>query len=170
MEHEGVEEVQLLSFKELSALIIAMHKMQQKQAPFVLIGAGLPTLPRLAGEAKSYAERLFSYPIIGQLSREEAALALSEPVEQNGVSFELEALDLIFEQTQGDPYFLQEWGYQVWNQAVGPLLTRHDVAAASDMVFRRLDENFFRVRYDRLTESEKRFMRAMAELDTDECR
>lgn len=165
-----VDEVQLLAPHELSALIMAMHKLQQKQAPFVLIGAGLPTLPRLAGEAKSYAERLFSYPIIGQLSRAEAARALSEPVEQGGAYFEQEALELIYEHTLGYPYFLQEWGYQVWNQAEGPLLTLKDAEAASGMVLRRLDENFFRVRYDRLTESEKRFMRAMAELDSTECR
>ncbi len=165
-----VDEVQLLSLNELSALILAMHKLQQKQAPFVLIGAGLPTLPRLAGEAKSYAERLFSYPIIGQLSREDAARALSEPVEQEGAYFEQEALDMIYEHTLGYPYFLQEWGYQVWNQAAGALLTRQDVLAASDMVIRRLDQNFFRVRYDRLTESEKRFMRAMAELEAGEYR
>ena len=165
-----VDEVQLLSLNELSALILAMHKLQQKQAPFVLIGAGLPTLPRLAGEAKSYAERLFSYPLIGQLSREEAARALSEPVEQEGAYFEQEALDMIYEHTLGYPYFLQEWGYQVWNQAAGALLTKQDVLAASDLVIRRLDQNFFRVRYDRLTESEKRFMRAMAELDAGESR
>lgn len=165
-----VDEVQLLDIKELSALIIAMHKLQQKQAPFVLIGAGLPTIPRLAGEAKSYAERLFSYPIIGQLSREESDLALSEPVKQEGAFFEPEALELIYEQTQGYPYFLQEWGYQVWNQSQGPALTKQDVLNASDKVLRRLDENFFRVRYDRLTEGEKRFMRSMAELDMSECR
>lgn len=164
-----VDEVQLLSSEELSALIIAIHKLQQKQAPFVLIGAGLPTLPRLAGEAKSYAERLFSYPIIGQLSRDEADRALSEPVAAYNVSFEGDALKYIYEQTQGYPYFLQEWGYQIWNQSDGPVLTKNDVLASANMVLRRLDENFFRVRYDRLTESEKRFMRAMAELKS-ECR
>lgn len=165
-----IDEVQLLAPIELSSLILAMHKLQQRQAPFVLIGAGLPTLPRLAGEAKSYAERLFSYPIIGQLSCKDAALALSEPVEQEGVYFEPEALGLIYEHTLGYPYFLQEWGYQLWNQSQGPVLTVEDVRAASDMVIRRLDENFFRVRYDRLTESEKRFMRAMAEHEGTECR
>ena len=81
-----------------------------------------------------------------------------------------EALDMIYEHTLGYPYFLQEWGYQVWNQAAGALLTKQDVLAASDLVIRRLDQNFFRVRYDRLTESEKRFMRAMAELDAGESR
>lgn len=165
-----VDEVQLLAPKELSALILAMHKLQQKQAPFVLIGAGLPTLPRLAGEAKSYAERLFSYPVIGQLSREESARALSDPVEREGVVFEQEALELIYQHTLGYPYFLQEWGYQVWNQAQGSVLTEQDVHASSELVIRRLDENFFRVRYDRLTESEKRFMRAMAELNCTEFR
>lgn len=165
-----LDEMQLLSSKDLSALILTMHRLQQKQAPFVLIGAGIPTLPRLAGEAKSYAERLFAYPNIGRLSREESARALSEPVEKEGVRFSESALELVYQHTMGYPYFLQEWGYQIWNQAKGPLLSKEDVLAASDIVIRRLDKNFFRVRYDRLTESEKRFMRAMAELDSRECR
>lgn len=167
-----IDEVQLLTPTEFNALILAMHKLQQKQAPLVLIGAGLPTIPRLAGEAKSYAERLFAYPSIGQLTRQEAYVALSRPVEQEDVYFERGALEHIFECTQGYPYFLQEWGYQVWNQADAAThrISENDVCAAESKVITRLDENFFRVRYDRLTESEKRFMRAMAACDSDECR
>lgn len=167
-----IDEIQLLNHTEFNALILAMHKLQQKQAPLVLIGAGLPTIPRLAGEAKSYAERLFAYPLIGQLSRQETYDALCKPVEQEHVYFEQQALKRIYERTQGYPYFLQEWGYQVWNltEEGSHHISDADVCAAEKKVMARLDENFFRVRYDRLTESEKRFMRAMAACEGRECR
>ncbi len=157
-----IDEIQLLNQAELAALILSMHKLQQKQAPLVLVGAGLPTLPRLAGDAKSYAERLFSYPIIGRLNRQESRNALTKPAEQEGADFTIEATTAIYEQTEGYPYFLQEWGYQVWNQAKRPHMTLDDVDSAASQVTKRLDMNFFRVRYERLTESEKRFMHAMA--------
>lgn len=94
-----------------------MHKLQQRQLPLVLLGAGLPTIPRMAGEAKSYAERLFAYPVIGQLSQEDSYAALAKPTEQERVYFANGTLKTIYEHTQGYPYSLQEWGYQVWNQA-----------------------------------------------------
>lgn len=165
-----MDEMQLLSPAELNALILAMHQLQQTQAPMVLIGAGLPTLPRLAGEAKSYAERLFSYPIIDQLNREESFQALESPVFQEGVDFEPEAMAVIYERTKGYPYFLQEWGAQAWNLATHNAITLANVIQAEPYVTQNLDDDFFRVRYDRLTESEKKFMRAMAELGSDECR
>lgn len=165
-----MDEMQLLSPSELNALILSMHQLQQAQAPMVLIGAGLPTLPRLAGEAKSYAERLFSYPIIDQLNREESFLALESPVFQEGADFEPEAMAVIYERTKGYPYFLQEWGAQTWNLATGNKITLANVIQAEPYVTRNLDEDFFRVRYDRLTDGEKRFMRAMAESEGDECR
>lgn len=165
-----MDEMQLLSPSELNALILAMHQLQQTQAPMVLIGAGLPTLPRLAGEAKSYAERLFSYPIIDQLNREESFLALESPVFQEGVDFEPGAMAVIYERTKGYPYFLQEWGAQTWNLATGNKITLANVIQAEPYVTRNLDDDFFRVRYDRLTDGEKRFMRAMAESGGEECR
>ena len=164
-----MDEVQLLRQEELNALILVMHQLQQSQAPMVLIGAGLPTLPRLAGEAKSYAERLFSYPIIDQLSRDESFQALESPVFQEGVDFEPEAMAVIYERTKGYPYFLQEWGAQAWNQAAANKITLGDIIKAEPLVVRNLDEDFFRVRFDRLTDGEKRFMRAMAELDDSGC-
>lgn len=157
-----IDEIQLLKTEELAGLIMAMHKLQQKQAPFVLIAAGLPTLPRLAGDAKSYAERLFSYPIIGQLQRAEADEALQIPAASENADFSPDALAEIYQYTQGYPYFLQEWGYQVWKLAEGHHITLADVQAAEKIVTQRLDMNFFRVRYDRLTDGEKRFMQAMA--------
>lgn len=159
-----IDEIQYFSEKELGALIMAMHKVQQLQLPLVLLGAGLPILPGLAGESKSYAERLFSFPDIGALSQDDAAKALREPAKAVGVDFESAALEEIYRLTKGYPYFLQEWGYQAWNRAVSSPITLQVVHDATAVVIPRLDQNFFRVRYDRLTPSEKNFLRAMAQL------
>ena len=159
-----IDEIQYFSHKELGALIMAMHKIQQRQLPLVLLGAGLPILPGLAGDSKSYAERLFSFPEIGALSAEESAKALREPARAASVAFEPSALNEVFRLTKGYPYFLQEWGYQAWNLAAASPITLHVVKAATATVIPRLDKNFFRVRFDRLTPSEKNFLLAMAEL------
>ena len=160
-----IDEIQYFSTSELSALIMAMHKMQQRQLPLVLIGAGLPILPGLAGESKSYAERLFSFPEVGPLPEPDASKALQDPVMMAGESFEPAALQEIFRLTRGYPYFLQEWGYPACESALllSPI-SLQVVQEASDLVSRRLDENFFRVRFDRLTPREKKFLRVMAEL------
>lgn len=159
-----IDEIQYFDHRELGALIMAMHRIQQRQLPLVLLGAGLPILPGLAGESKSYAERLFSFPEIGALCDGDAAKALRDPAMAAGVVFEKSALDEICRLTKGYPYFLQEWGYQAWNLAPGSPITLQIVQDASAKVVPRLDQNFFRVRFDRLTPSEKRFLRAMAGL------
>ena len=159
-----IDEIQYLGARELSALIMAMHKMQQRQMPLVLIGAGLPILPGLAGESKSYAERLFSFPDIGPLSEAEADRAIQDPIEDAGERIDPAALREIFRLTQGYPYFLQEWGYQSWNHAASSPITLAVVRETTALVERRLDENFFRVRFNRLTPREKTYLRAMAEL------
>ncbi len=159
-----IDEIQYFSKEELGALIMAMHRLQQRQLPLVLVGAGLPILPGLAGDSKSYAERLFSFPDIGALSKEDAARALKDPTQAVGVGFEQGALHEVFRLTKGYPYFLQEWGYQAWNVATRSPITLRDVRAATEKVIPRLDQNFFRVRFDRLTGSEKNFLRAMAAL------
>ncbi|HXC98425.1 MAG TPA: ATP-binding protein [Verrucomicrobiae bacterium] len=159
-----IDEIQYFNPKELSALIMAMHKMQQRQLPLLLLGAGLPILPGLAGESKSYAERLFNFPIIGPLSETDAAKALKDPTKAVGVVFEKAALEEIFRLTQGYPYFIQEWGYQSWNRTDASPITLRVIKEATPKVIDRLDHNFFRVRFDRLTPSEKRYLRAMAGL------
>ena len=159
-----MDELQYFNTKELGALIMAMHQMQQGQLPLVLIAAGLPILPGLAGESKSYAERLFSFPQIGALSESDATRALSDPTQSAGVKFEADALREIVRLTNGYPYFLQEWGYQSWNRATASPITLRVVRDATATVIQRLDQNFFRVRFDRLTPSEKRYLRAMAGL------
>lgn len=165
-----IDEIQYFGEKELSALIMSLHRMQQRQLPLVLLGAGLPILPRLAGESKSYAERLFSFPPIGALKEDDARKALEDPVIPLHVSFDEDALTEIVSLTQGYPYFLQEWGYQAWNQALSSPITLDVVQNARPTIIQRLDENFFRVRFDRLTPSEKIFLRAMAELGDEACR
>lgn len=159
-----VDEIQYLSQKELGALIMAMHRMQQKQLPLVLLAAGLPVLPGMAGESKSYAERLFNFPDIGALSEEDAVKALRDPAHEAGIEFQDDALREVFRLTHGYPYFLQEWGYQAWNMAAASPITLQTVKDATAEVIRRLDRNFFRVRFDRLTPGEKNFLRAMAHL------
>jgi hypothetical protein len=159
-----IDEIQYLSEKELSALIMSMHKMQQLQLPLVLLGAGLPILTRLAGESKSYAERLFEFPAIGPLSSSDASKALRDPVIAAGVEFDDGAINEIVGLTQGYPYFIQEWGYQSWNHAKESRITLEDVQTATKSVTKRLDDNFFRVRFDRLTPREKEYLRAMAYL------
>ncbi len=159
-----IDEIQYFSSSELSALIMAMHKMQQRQLPLVLIGAGLPILPGLAGESKSYAERLFNFPDIGPLPEPDAAKALKDPIEAAGEAIEQDALHEIFRLTKGYPYFLQEWGYQAWNHATASPISLQDVQTTTELVTQRLDENFFRVRFDRLTPREKQYLRTMAEL------
>lgn len=160
----AIDEVQYLTEEELAALITAVHRTVQLRLPVILVGAGLPQLPGLAGNAKSYAERLFNFPEIGSLDGADARQVLTAPAREQEVEFAGDALDRLLEFTQGYPYFLQEWGYHVWNAAPGSPITLNDVNAAADHVQAQLDENFFRVRMDRLTPAEKAYLGAMAEL------
>ncbi len=160
----AVDEVQYLSEEELSALIVAVHRSTQLNLPLVLVGAGLPQLPGLAGEARSYSERLFEFPEIGSLDAADARAALEIPAGAADVHFSLEALDELVAASQGYPYFLQEWGYHVWNHALGSPIPLGDVQAVRPLVLAALDRDFFRVRLDRLTPKEREYLRAMAEL------
>jgi hypothetical protein len=159
-----IDELQYLSEAEMSALIMAIHWVSQRNLPMVLMGAGLPQLVGLAGKSKSYAERLFTYPEVGALSAADAAQALQGPVTSQGVAFTPEALAEIYRVTQGYPYFLQEWGYQSWNMAeqspVDLALIQQTTLAST----KRLDSSFFRVRFDHLTSREKDYLCALAEL------
>lgn len=159
-----VDEMQYLNEEEMSALIMAVHRAAQRELPIVLVGAGLPQLVGLAGRSKSYAERLFRYPTVGALSTEDAKEALRGPVLQQGVAFSDDALDQLVRVTHGYPYFLQEWGYQAWNLAVHSPIDAGVIERATTASIKKLDESFFRVRFDRLTPREKDYMRALAAL------
>jgi hypothetical protein len=160
----AVDEIQYLESHELSATIVAIHRTTQLNLPVMIAGAGLPQLPGLAGEAKSYAERLFEFPEIGPLPLAEARAALEIPADASGVEIEPNALDMLVEASAAYPYFIQEWGKHAWNLADGPAITAGDVEASGPLVEAALDQNFFRVRLDRLTPSEKQYLRAMAQL------
>ena len=161
------DEVQFLSKQQLEAVIEALHKMVQRKLPITMVGAGLPQIAELAGDAKSYAERLFKFPAIGVLSPDDAREALARPALDEDVSYTPEALDEAVEITGGYPYFLQELGYAVWTVAEGPTITRDDVIAAVPGYEAKLDESFFRVRLDRATELQRAYLRAMAQLGPD---
>jgi hypothetical protein len=156
------DELQYLSAKEFSALIMAMHRINQLRLPVVLIGAGLPQIHALAGNSKSYAERLFSFPGIGALDEDDAVTALTSPAAVEGARFTPEAIAEILAVTERYPYFLQQWGYEAWNAAPGPMIDLNAVKTATDMAIEELDQSFFKVRFDRCTPSEKRYMRALA--------
>ncbi len=160
-----LDEVQFLGLKDLEALISGLHRTVQRQLPITFVGAGLPQLPRLAGEAKSYAERLFKFPRLGELSAPEAEAALAEPASELGVSFEPMAIDVIVAYTQGYPYFIQEYGKVVWDLAPeGRAIAPRIAVEAQRAVEAKLDESFFRVRAERTTQLELQYLRAMAEL------
>lgn len=159
-----IDEVQYLTQEELSALIVAVHRINQKQLPVMLFGAGLPQIAALSGEAKSYAERLFNYRPVGPLNDTAAFAAVRQPIEDEGEEITDGALERIVELTQGYPYFLQEWGYQAWNIAEASPISAEDINNASSIALRRLDEGFFRVRFDRLTPKEREYVIEMANL------
>ncbi len=159
-----IDEVQYLSAADLSALIVALHRMAQEGLPVLLVGAGLPQIARLAGEAKSYAERLFHFPAVGALDPASARQAIEKPILEEEASITDEALEAIADRTRGYPFFLQEWASAVWNNAAGPEIGIDDVDRSYRETLSLLDEGFFKVRLDRLTKSETLFVRSMAAL------
>ena len=159
-----IDELQYVQEDQLAALITALHRTAQRRLPVVLVGAGLPQLRGRMGQAKSYAERLFDFPEIGALDESAAKTAIRKPAEAQGVEIKEDALRRIVKETHGYPYFLQEWGKHAWDAAVASPISLRDVGLASKAAVAALDESFFRVRFDRLTPVEKKYLRAMAEL------
>lgn len=159
-----IDELQYIKQDQFAALISALHRCTHLKLPITLVGAGLPQLLAQAGEAKSYAERLFDYPQVDKLNREAAMDALRKPAAELSVAFDDDAATEIIEKTQGYPYFLQEWGKHTWDLAATSPITLDVVHAATVLTIAALDESFFKVRLDRTTPSERRYLRAMAEL------
>lgn len=159
-----LDELQYVAEDELAALITALHRAAQRRLPIMLVGAGLPQLRGRMGRAKSYAERLFDFPEVGPLADPEARIAIARPVEARDVRIDDNALQRIIQETHGYPYFLQEWGKHAWDAADASPITLQDVELASQSAVAALDESFFRVRFERLTPVERKYLRAMAEL------
>lgn len=159
-----IDELQYVEEDQLAALITALHRCAQRQLPVTLVGAGLPQLRGRTGRAKSYAERLFDFPAVDALPPADAERAIRKPANDQGVDYEAGAVTRILGETKGYPYFLQEWGKHSWDAAHDTPIREADVAAASRSAVAALDEGFFRVRFDRLNPTERRYLRAMAEL------
>jgi hypothetical protein len=159
-----IDELQYVKEPQFAALITALHRCAQAKLPVTLIGAGLPQLLARAGDAKSYSERLFDYPMVGPLSREDAQLAITRPAQVHGVTYLPEAIDEIYKDTQGYPYFLQMWSKYSWDVATQSPISRADVLRARALTEADLDESFFKTRFERCTPSERRYLRAMASL------
>ncbi|MCY1642004.1 ATP-binding protein [Methylorubrum sp. SL192] len=158
-----IDELQYLSEKEFSALIMGVHKVNQKNLPLIVIGAGLPQIRALAGNSKSYAERLFRFPDIGALKTLDAVEAIQQPAMSEGARFDDRAIAHILAITERYPYFLQQWGYVAWNISQTNVITEETARRADALAIAELDKSFFQMRFERCTPSEKRYMRALAE-------
>ena len=159
-----VDELQYVPERDLGSLIAALHQLAQRRNPVTLVGAGLPQIVGLVGRAKSYAERMFVFEHVAQLSDEDAREALVVPAHEEEVEIEPDALDELIRITGRYPYFLQQWGSQAWLTAEASPINLADVKAATPAAMAALDQNFFRVRFDRLTPAERIYLRAMAEI------
>lgn len=159
-----IDELQYVPEKQMASLIMAIHRAGQNGLPITMVAAGLPQLVGQMGRAKSYAERLFEFVHVDSLDDASARAALTVPATKEGAAFDEMALAAIVSRTKGYPYFLQEWGKHSWNLAKASPITLAVVEAATESALAELDASFFRVRLDRLTPAEKRYMRAMAEL------
>ena len=162
-----VDELQNLQIEAMRGIIVALHFAAQESLPLYLVGSGLPSIRALVGKSKTYAERMFNYSEIGALSKEDVDLAITVPLNNNGLDIEPDAIAEVFESTRGYPYFLQEYGYQIWNIAEKSPISASDVRRIAPNVQQRLDTNFFDVRFDRISNREKEFLRAMAEFPQD---
>jgi hypothetical protein len=157
-----LDEVQYVSAREFGPFAVGLHRINQRSLPVTCVAAGLPSLPALVGKAKSYAERLFDYPRIEQLAKVDAFAALADPARNLGVTWEPTALDRVFKQTSGYPYFLQEYGKYVWDVAKDGHITAADAREGGRIAQDRLDDGFFRVRIEgRATPAERDFLYAM---------
>lgn len=159
-----IDEIQYVPEDQLAALLAALHRVNQRRLPIVLFGAGLPQILGTTGRAKSYAERLLHFVEVDRLSAEDARSALCRPAEKAGAAFSEGAVDEILRETEGYPYFLQEWGKHAWDLAEASPIEAEVARRSTGAALAELDRSFFRVRYDRLTPAERRYMRAMAEL------
>ena len=158
-----IDELQNMDIAAMRGIIVALHHAAQDGLPLFLVGSGLPSIRALVGKSKTYAERMFNYREVGALSEEDVSSAISKPFKDVGVEVTPSAIGRIFQYSGGYPYFLQEYGYQLWLEAEDGEIDVPLVERALPLVHRRLDDNFFDVRFDRVTNKEREFLRAMAD-------
>lgn len=157
-----LDEVQFVPAEDFGPFVVGLHRLNQKTLPVTCVAVGLPSLPALAGDAKSYAERLFEFPRIDRLPKADAFAALSEPARHRDVSWDEDALDHVFAETEGYPYFLQQYGKYIWDVASGDRITKEDARAGSRDARGGLDDGFFLVRYERASTAERKFLHSMS--------
>ncbi len=162
------DELQNLKVEAMRGIIVALHFAAQESLPLYLVGSGLPSIRALVGKSKTYAERMFNYAEIGALEEADVDAAITIPLNNNGLDIDPDAISEVFAMTRGYPYFLQEYGYQMWNAAQKSPITLEDVRRIAPLVQRRLDSNFFDVRFDRISHRERELLRAMADFPQDE--
>ncbi|MFN4908534.1 MAG: ATP-binding protein [Bacteroidota bacterium] len=159
-----IDELQYLPASQLGPLVAALHRCSQNQLPVTLVGAGLPNIRGHLGNSKTYAERLFDFRSISTLTADATRDAVIKPLAAEGVGITTDALDRIVSDTHGYPYFIQEFGKHAWDVAEQTPVTLQDVEVAREFAEATLDASFFGVRFDRVSTSEREYLRAMAEL------
>lgn len=158
-----IDEIQYMKSHELGSLIAALHRSNQRGYPLMVIGAGLPKIYKMLSKEKSYAERLFMYKEIGSLSREQSIEAIAYPVERFNVTYTAKALDKIIDITKGYPYFIQQFCQIIYNNTDSNTIEENDVENSINDFFDVLDKGFFKVRYERCSEMDKKFIFAMVD-------
>ncbi len=158
-----VDEMQDLEGGDLAGISGACHETGQRNLPVAVIGAGLPSLPADLTEAKSYAERLFTYRSLGPLAAGDATTALTVPAEALDVTWSAPALELVIAEAQGYPYFLQAYGKCTWDYAAGSPFSLDDARAGIEVARRDLELGFYGSRWERATPAQRAYLRAMAE-------
>ncbi len=159
-----IDEMHNLDTPSLAAICIAFQAISRRGLPVALVGAGLPDLQVRLMAAKPYADRLFAYRELGRLSDAAARTALVGPAATLGVHYEEAAAREVVTQAAGYPYFLQEYGLELWNQAERSPIALDDVEAAREIVSESLSASFFGPRMDLATDAEQRYLAAMAAL------
>ncbi len=158
-----IDEMQHLSREELSAICQACHETAQRVSPFFVVGAGLPSLPGILAEARSYSERLFDYSDVGRLEEDDARGALTRPAAEEGATWSAEAIEIVLEASGAYPYFIQQFGQTTWNAAAGSPISEMDAVEGIRQGRARLDQGFFRARWERATRGERDYLAAMAQ-------
>ena len=162
-----IDELQEMADEPLGTLMSIQHKMGQRSLPFYIIGAGLPNLPGVLSKSRSYAERLFEYRTIGQLSDADAAEGFQKPARRNGRPFTDDALNELIKVSSGYPYFIQAYGKAAWNASGSNPIPLQAVTKSEACARAELDDGLYSARWQRTTPPGRRYLAAMAKIGTE---
>lgn len=162
-----IDELQEMADEPLGTLMSIQHKMGQRSLPFYIIGAGLPNLPGVLSKSRSYAERLFEYRTIGQLSDADAAEGFQKPARRNRRPFTDDALNELIKVSSGYPYFIQAYGKAAWNASGSNPIPLQAVTKSEACARAELDDGLYSARWQRTTPPGRRYLAAMAKIGTE---